>query len=298
MSIRKLRLTVEPSEIPVRRSDVGRSAAGRGTSGGEPLAAAHWLGQAGFLLEAAGLRILIDPYLSDSLEAKYRGSATPHDRLAPPPISVAKLTEIDFYCATHAHSDHLDPGTIPAIAAANPGCLFIVPASARVTALERGVPSDRLVSIDAGETVTLCQGASLVALPSAHETRERDDAGHEKYLGYAFRFPSSVVYHSGDCVPFDGLVDLLRDLDIDLALLPVNGRDAERATKGIAGNFTLDEALELVEGAGIGAAVLHHFGMFAFNTIDPQEAEAELERVGWPQSRASLAKIGVRYALR
>jgi L-ascorbate metabolism protein UlaG (beta-lactamase superfamily) len=141
-------------------------------------------------------------------------------------------------------------------------------------------------------------GANLVALPSAHETRERDDAGHEKYLGYAFRFPAAVVYHSGDCVPFEGLIDLLHGMGIDLALLPVNGRDAERASKGIAGNFTLEEALELVESAGIGAAVLHHFGMFAFNTIDPQEVEAELERVGWPQSRAILAKIGVRYALR
>lgn len=35
-----------------------------------------WLGQAGFLIEMAGHRLVIDAYLSDTLAAKYRGTAT------------------------------------------------------------------------------------------------------------------------------------------------------------------------------------------------------------------------------
>jgi L-ascorbate metabolism protein UlaG (beta-lactamase superfamily) len=43
----------------------------------------YWLGQAGFLIDAAPehaprpLRLLIDPYLSDSLAEKYRGKEFP-----------------------------------------------------------------------------------------------------------------------------------------------------------------------------------------------------------------------------
>lgn len=40
-----------------------------------------WLGQAGFALRAEGCRWLVDPYLSDFLAQKYRGSEFPHDRL-------------------------------------------------------------------------------------------------------------------------------------------------------------------------------------------------------------------------
>ena len=43
----------------------------------------YWLGQAGFVIDAPGLRIVIDPYLSNSLEAKYHGTAFPHLRMAP-----------------------------------------------------------------------------------------------------------------------------------------------------------------------------------------------------------------------
>ena len=35
----------------------------------------YWLGQAGFVLDIGAHRLLIDPYLSDSLAAKYAGTA-------------------------------------------------------------------------------------------------------------------------------------------------------------------------------------------------------------------------------
>lgn len=54
----------------------------------------HWLGQAGFILEYGGQRLLIDPYLSDTLENKYRGTATPHERMMASPISPDALGPI------------------------------------------------------------------------------------------------------------------------------------------------------------------------------------------------------------
>jgi|ERR1700677_2681357 hypothetical protein len=40
----------------------------------------YWLGQAGFIIQAGAKRLTIDPYLSDTLAEKYRGTATPHER--------------------------------------------------------------------------------------------------------------------------------------------------------------------------------------------------------------------------
>jgi L-ascorbate metabolism protein UlaG (beta-lactamase superfamily) len=51
----------------------------------------YWLGQAGFIIQAGAKRLTIDPYLSDTLAEKYRGTATPHERMARPPVDPAGL---------------------------------------------------------------------------------------------------------------------------------------------------------------------------------------------------------------
>jgi L-ascorbate metabolism protein UlaG (beta-lactamase superfamily) len=76
------------------------------------------------------------------------------------------------------------------------------------------------------------------------------------------------IYHSGDCVPYPGLADELRRMAVDVAILPVNGRDAQPSAAGIPGNFTFDEAVALCRQAGINAMVACHFGMFDFNTVE------------------------------
>ena len=43
-----------------------------------------WLGQSGFLVQWQGHHVLIDPYLSDSLTAKYAGTDKPHVRMSDP----------------------------------------------------------------------------------------------------------------------------------------------------------------------------------------------------------------------
>ena len=80
----------------------------------DPNVLVYWLGQAGFVFQAGGRRLLIDPYLSDTLADKYRGSATPHERMASPPIDLRGLGKVDLVLATHHHTDHMDPGTLVA----------------------------------------------------------------------------------------------------------------------------------------------------------------------------------------
>jgi L-ascorbate metabolism protein UlaG (beta-lactamase superfamily) len=255
-----------------------------------------WLGQAGFLLESASVRILIDPYLSDSLAIKYRGTARPHIRMRPAPIAPADLADIDIVLASHGHGDHLDPMTIGPLASANPGCVFVVPASCAAKALERGVPRERLVEANAFAPLQVA-GIAIHPIPSAHEELSLDDHGRLAALGFVIELGALAIYHPGDCAPYPGLADNLSRFAVDLALLPVNGRDAERAAAGILGNFSLDEAVALAEDRGFGAAIGHHFGMFDFNTIDEAAARRRLDsRSGAPPFL--LAEEGLRYELK
>ncbi len=226
-----------------------------------------WLGQAGFLIRSGALQLVIDPYLSDSLATKYRGTRYPHTRLTRPPVMPEQLTGVQVVLCTHAHSDHMDPETLPRIAAASPECLFVVPRAEAAVALQRGVPPSQLVTIDAGELVAFADSLAVRALPAAHEQVETDAAGRHRFLGYLLHLGDRVVYHSGDCVPYPGLCELLTQTDVDLALLPVNGRDAERRANGVPGNFTREEAVDLCFRCRIPAMLACHFGMFDFNTV-------------------------------
>jgi L-ascorbate metabolism protein UlaG (beta-lactamase superfamily) len=230
-----------------------------------------WLGQAGFAMKSSQVYVLIDPYLSDFLAAKHAGAELPHHRMMPPPIEADAVTDVDWILCTHRHSDHMDPGTLPVLARRNPQCRFLVPQAEVDHALRIGLPHDRLAGIEDGQAVDLRPGVKVGAVAAAHEDLEVDANGRHHFLGYVLRFGNVSIYHSGDCIPYDGLEDRLVDKQIDLALLPINGRDTYRRSRNIPGNFTFDEAVALCARVGIQRMIGHHFGMFEFNTIDPNQ---------------------------
>jgi len=225
-----------------------------------------WLGQAGFLVRTASHTLLIDPYLSDFLARKYRGREFPHERLVPPPLGVADLAPLDLVLCTHRHSDHMDPDTLAEIAARHPACRLVIPAADVDHAQSLGLPADRLLPIDAGETLAPAAGLSVAAVPAAHESLEHDAAGHCRFLGYVLQVAGLTIYHSGDTVVYPDLPATLGRLGIDCAILPVNGRDEFRTTRGVPGNMSAAEAIALCRTTGIPLLVPCHFGMFAFNT--------------------------------
>ena len=240
-----------------------------------------WLGQAGVLVRCRAGLLAIDPYLSDSLAAKYRGARFPHVRMMPPPIALEELTALNAVYCTHSHTDHMDPGTLGPLARVNPGCRFVVPRSGRATAEERGVPPERLITADAGETGTV-GAVRWHALASAHEELKTDAAGRQMFLGYVIELEGLRIYHSGDCVPYPGLAAELRRHGVDMAILPVNGRDMQRSAAGIPGNFTFAEAVDLCRHAGIGAMLACHFGMFDFNTVGEAWLDEQIAALAGP----------------
>jgi L-ascorbate metabolism protein UlaG (beta-lactamase superfamily) len=263
----------------------------------EDALAIYWLGQAGFLIRTPGATLLIDPYLSDSLAEKYRGKLFSHERMMAPPIRIEALAEIDLVLCTHHHTDHMDPGTLAPLALGT-NARFVVPAATQDEAMRRAaVGPERLVCADAGDVLEPFPGVVVRPTRAAHERLERDAAGRSVFLGYCIEIGGIRIFHSGDAVPFAGVEDEVRALEADLALLPVNGRSAYLAENGVPGNFFLEEAIALARDCRVPHLIAHHYGMFAFNTIEESEIERQAARLdlGVDFRRAAL---GLEYVVR
>ena len=163
-----------------------------------------------------------------------------------------------------------------------PACRLVFPRAEAGAGGEIGLAPERLVAINAGEEAALGPHAAAEALPAAHERLQVNERGEYRHLGYLLDLGGARIYHSGDCVEYAGLADALRERGVQVALLPVNGRDEYRAARGILGNFTFDEAVSLCERAGIDVMIAHHWGMFAFNTVDPAELRAAVAALRSP----------------
>lgn len=239
----------------------------------------RWLGQAGFEMFYGDKHLMIDPYLSDSLAKKYKGGEFPHLRMMPIPVEPRLVQGLDWLLCTHRHSDHLDPETVPAILKVNPQCRLIAPKAERVHIEQMGVDLERVILVNADDTIRLSDEITLEVLSSSHEDFKIDNNGNHHYLGFIIGFGDITIYHSGDCIPYVSLPAELSRRKVNIAMLPINGRDEYRRSRGVLGNFTFEEAVDLCRHAGISTMICHHFGMFDFNTIGPDELARKVQQV-------------------
>ena len=225
-----------------------------------------WLGQAGFRLRAAngsGPTVFCDPFLS-----AHEG------RTWDAPIDARVLAdEADIILVSHEHIDHLDRPTLRA--AATYGGHFTVvaprPIVAEVTAL--GIPSDRVVGAQPDESITL-GGLTIHPVPACHGVNVSDaytfgqelSNGDVRYLGYVVEVGGVRVYHAGDCIPYEGQAERLKQLGPRVVCLPINGRDFFRESeRNIVGNMDFREAARLAHDVGAEVLVPMHWELFPHN---------------------------------
>ncbi|HEV8655061.1 MAG TPA: MBL fold metallo-hydrolase, partial [Candidatus Limnocylindria bacterium] len=177
-----------------------------------------WLGQAGFAVRAGGLVLLIDPFLAPMAE-----------RVSPPAFDPADAADVDVVMCSHEHYDHLDLASLPAIARASPKARFVVPRPLVDAVAAAGIPRARILGAQPEERIRL-DGVTVYPLPARHGVGMADaytfgrelSGGLYRYLGYVVDDGVARVYHAGDTVAYDGQVERLRALRVDVALLPIN----------------------------------------------------------------------------
>jgi len=244
-----------------------------------------WLGQSGFALKFPDCTVYVDLYLS--------GEVGPTQRLLPPPFAPESVSNADVILCSHDHPDHLDAASISAIMEASPRAKLVLPEYAAALAVSCGVPPHRLQPL-LGEDRLEFGNLRIWAIPACHETLEYSEEYGHRFLSYVLRDSEVVLWHAGDGIPYEGLRDYLGDFALDLALIPINGRDAERRQRGIEGNFTFKEAADLAARLRARLVIPMHYGMFAGNTERVERFVEYLQR-RHPRQRYAVLEPFQRY---
>jgi L-ascorbate 6-phosphate lactonase len=251
-----------------------------------------WLGQSGYLIDFTdGIKVLIDPYLSDYIENASRGTPYEHVRLIDPPYKIEEIKDIDLILCTHDHPDHLDPIAIPEIMKRLEDVKLILPFAAEETAIKLNLPLNRIIFLDGDKNNYYSdQGLSITALPGKHESFDYGKKGYP-YLGYILKANNYSLYHAGDTLLYDELFNILAFHSPDILILPINGRDERRSQLGFAGNMNYKEAGQLAARLKPKMLIPAHYGMFAINTEDINKFKVYMEEC-YPEVRFKILEIG------
>lgn len=156
---------------------------------------ATWLGHSTVLLEMDGARVLTDPVWGS--RASPSQLAGPK-RFQPVPVALGSLPPLDAVVITHDHYDHLDYGTIRALARTDVPFVTSLGVGAHLEAW--GVPTRRIVELDWWESHALPNvGLAVTAAPSQHFSGRTFGARNSTlWSSMVIRSERHAVFFSGD----------------------------------------------------------------------------------------------------
>ncbi|MEX2461913.1 MAG: MBL fold metallo-hydrolase [Paenibacillaceae bacterium] len=239
----------------------------QGTNLPEGAVAVWSLGQAGVLLKGSSSDevICIDPYLTFSIETAHPD--TEFKREIPPPLLPDEL-EADTILITHYHNDHMDLATIDGVSQAYPGTRFVAPASHVHLLLETGLDPIRIIPAKHLQSIS-GRGVTIKPVAAAHTQYETDLEGNHFYLGYLIEMNGVRIFHSGDTVVTPELIEQVKEFRPHVSLLPINGGDYARTSRGIVGNMSFREAADFGVEIGTDILIPIHYDMFSNNRDNP-----------------------------
>jgi L-ascorbate metabolism protein UlaG (beta-lactamase superfamily) len=213
-----------------------------------------WLGQAGFLIDADGARLLVDPFFGEH-----------EKRLVPPPPIDVYGARIDRVLVTHEHLDHLDPESLRGVAARSPEVTVIAPEPLRD--MVEGLPFE---GVRPGDRLDLPGGGAVRVVPAIHAVHATDGYSEggdpPRFVGYVVEAGGVSIYHAGDTLADERVLAGLDGVPVDVALLPVNGRDFFRERQDLVGNMDPRDAVGLAAHCGASILVPMHWDLFEGNT--------------------------------
>ncbi|MNK18038.1 metal-dependent hydrolase [compost metagenome] len=208
-----------------------------------------WIGQSGYVIDFKEIRLIVDPYLSNSLD-RIQGLK----RLFPVSIEIAHLHPDFIYC-THNHLDHFDPETIIQIVELFPLCKIIGPISVIEHAEKLKIKADNLILLQQGDHLQF-PDFRITATPAFHS---------DPYsTGLLIETNKHTVYFSGDTENPPALAKVIKTMmraQPDLFFVCINGK---------LGNMNINEAVRLTKDIQPKLVIPNHYGMFAENTADPR----------------------------
>ena len=237
------------------------------------------LGQTGLKINIGSRCILVDPYLSNSVEELDSADLV---RLLPIAYLPSSLKNVEWVLITHDHMDHSDPQTIPAIAKASPHARFMAPEPVRKQLRDWGIPEERIFHAQS-TWVDLGSELKVRTVPAAHPRIFMGADGQPKAVGYMLERCGKRVWVAGDTSVCEELIKYLQEMTpIHVALLPVNEDNYFRRRRGIIGNMSVREAFGLADELEIEQVVPVHWDLFEINSTSPEEIQSVYKAYDWP----------------
>jgi L-ascorbate metabolism protein UlaG (beta-lactamase superfamily) len=176
----------------------------------EGTVAITFVGHATVMITTPASRILVDPFLENSLFGVRRAKGAG--------IAPQDLDDVDLVLVTHAHRDHLSRPSLARLPGAAP---VIVPPHCQQ--LVRRVGLLKVEEVEPG-TGYRWSDVEVTAVPVRHSGSRGFGAGARRgACGYVVRTPRHVIYIAGDTGYFSGFVEIGRRFRPDIALLPIAG---------------------------------------------------------------------------
>ena len=210
-----------------------------------------WLGQAGLLFIKNGFKIMIDPYLSDSVEkinpASFRRQAVDESLFEIKP---------DVMIFTHNHLDHYDSETVCRFISADTNIVVLSPASVWQEVRKIG-GGNNYIQFNR-HTVWTENGIKFTAVKAEHSDISAIgviiDDGDKKY------------YVTGDTLYNEKIFGDIPN-DIYAVFLPVNG---------VGNNMNMTDAARFAKRINAERTVPMHIGMFDEITADEFDCENKI----------------------
>ncbi len=224
-----------------------------------------WLTQAGLLFENSRLKIMVDPYLSNSVGEK---NPKKNRRI---PVDESFLSVIpDVLLITHDHLDHLDPKTLGKILSSDKPMTVLASENAYKKLVEFGGEHNYVLL--SPHSVWSDAGVTFYSVHAEHSDRCA--------VGFIIDDGKATFYISGDTVynydVIDDVLDLVED-GVDYAFLPING---------VGNNMNAKDAADFAYEIGAKTAVPIHYGLF--DDIDPASFDFEDALVLEPYKETGL----------
>ncbi len=200
-----------------------------------------WLTQAGLLFENSKMKIMVDPYLTDSL-----GEINAEKKRRIYADESFFDTSPDVILITHAHIDHLDMKTLERVLA---GCKSPALVLASRSAYEKlaSIGAEHNCVLLAPHSVWSEKGVTFYSVRAEHSDRDA--------VGFIIDDGKQTYYISGDTVynyeVIDDVLDLAPD-GVDYAFLPINGK---------GNNMNAHDAADFAYEIGAKCAVPIHYGL-------------------------------------
>jgi N-acyl-phosphatidylethanolamine-hydrolysing phospholipase D len=249
-----------------------------------------WIGHAALLLQIGGKNVLTDPQLGE--RASPVAFAGPR-RWVPPGVPLDALPPIDLVLLSHDHYDHLDVGSVRAIARRWPEAPWIAPLRLGAFLLHLGVA--QAIELDWWERRAVA-GLEVAATPAQHFSgRTPFDRNRTLWCGYTLAAGARKVFFAGDTGYHPEFGRIGRELGpFDAALLPVGAYEPRWFMRPV--HMNPEEAVRAFADLGTGGTraimVPIHWGTFKL-TDEPMDEPPARTRAAWAAAGLPSARLWV-----